>query len=247
METEQSKLPYKQWFYVATITIAVLFFINLYQGCESNRALASKDKMYEAISNSLKTWKDKRGLSYSEKKIVETKDPNEFLAIQTKDKEILSLQALVKQYKGQLGKQGSVTHFAGEIVVDTFYTKPIIQYVDKSFYKDSIVNKWIDWKYKVKRDIKDSIDFKLKLNYEYAIINKEKSNGLFKKPTPYAEVVNFNPYSKTVSLTTYRVVNDIKTRKFGIGIIGGYGALLTTEPNLGWFIGAGGSYNLIRF
>ncbi len=243
-------LQYRKWFFIASAIAITLAFLTLFSDCEHNKALAEKDSMYEAISDSLKTWKDKDGKQHSEKQIVQSDDPDDFLKVKSNDAEVLALQKLVKQYKSQLGKQGSIGLIKGETVIDTFYTKPIVIYLDKFFYKDSIKNKWIDWKYKVRRDTitqKDSVDFNLKLNYEYAVIYKELSKGWFKKPVPYAEVVNYSPYSKTLSQTVYRVTNDVKPKRFGIGPIGGYGAFLNSEPQLGWFVGVGGSYNLIRF
>jgi hypothetical protein len=92
---------------------------------------------------------------------------------------------------------------------------------------------------------KNDIQFKLKLSYEYAIINKEKSNGWFKKPTPYSEVVNYNPYSSTLSVTSYRVTNDIRPKKFGIGPVFAYGIGANFTPQ--FFVGAGINMNLIKF
>lgn len=248
METQKPILSYKQGFYIAAIGVLLLVIANLYQGCENKQALAEKDSMYEAISDSLKTWKDKDGIEHSEKQTVQSNNPNEFLKARSNDAEVIALQKLVKQYKKQLGKQGSVALIKGETIIDTFYTKPIVTYVDRTFYKDSIKNKWIDWNYKVARPekaTKDSVNFKLKLNYEYAVIYKEESNGWFKKPTPYAEVVNYNPYSTTVSLTTYRVVNDIKTKKIGIGTGFYYGIGNNFQSQV--LLGVGVQYNFIRF
>lgn len=232
---------------ICLVVIGILLFL-LFRSCNANGELQVNNDAYKALNDSLKTWQDSQGLSHSEKQIIETSNPKSFLEIQTKDKEILRLQKVVSQYKKELGKKGSVTYVEGETVIDTVYTKPVVVYLDRSFYKDSLNNKWVDWKYSVKRDTltnKDQVDFKLKMHYEYAIINKEKSNGWFKKPTPYAEVVNYNPYSKTLSLTTYRVINDVRPKKIGIGPVLSYGIGTEFIPQI--FVGVGISYNLIRF
>ena len=228
---------------ICLVTIVILLFL-LFKSCDVNKDLQTENIAYEVLTDSLKTWKDQQGLSHSEKQIIETKDPKTFLELKTKDKEILRLQEVVKKYKKKLGKSGSVTYIEGETIIDTFYTKPIVLYKDQLFYKDSIKNKWIDWRYEVSRGEKDSVDFKLKMHYEYAVINKEKNNGWFKKSTPYAEIVNFNPYSSTLSLTTYKVVNDIKPKRFGIGPVIAYGIGSNFTPQV--FIGFGANLNLIQ-
>lgn len=228
---------------ICLVTIAVLLFL-LFKSCDANKDLQIENTAYEALTDSLKTWKDQQGLSHSEKQIIETKDTKSFLELQTKDKEILRLQAVVKEYKKKLGKSGSVAYVKGETVVDTFYTKPVVVYKDQLFYKDSIQNKWIDWRYKVTRGAKDTVSFKLKMNYEYAVIYKEKDNGWFKKATPYAEVVNYNPYSSTLSLTTYRVVKDVRRKRIHVGPVIAYGIGYGFVPQV--FVGFGANLSLIQ-
>jgi len=231
--------------YWKEITIVILIIITLLsvRTCNSYKADAQEStNLVESLNDTMKVWKDKKGVTHSEIKINETSNPNDFININSKDPEIIALQELVKKYKSKLGKDGSVTRFVTETVYDTVYTSKFKPY-GKYIWKDSINNKWIDFKYKV--DTLKHIDLKLKLIHEYAVINKEKSNGWFKKPTPYSEVVNYNPYSTNLSQTTYKVINDVKPKKFGIGLQFGYGvgANLTSSP----YIGIGGSYNLIKF
>jgi len=238
----------KKIYQVLSIVLAIILLLSL-EKCQSRgAAIAEKEALSEALADSLVVWKNKQGIEHAEKQILQTARVKDFLKLKTKDKEILRLQAEVEKYKGKLGKSGSVTIVTGETVIDTFYTQPVVIYKDNIFHKDSIKNKWIDWSYKVTRDtLKDKNDviFRLKLNHEYTVINKEKSNGWFKKPTPYAEVVNYNPYSSTLSVTSYKVTNDIKTKRFGIGPVFAYGIGANFTPQ--FFVGAGINMNLIKF
>jgi hypothetical protein len=235
--------------YLIIIVLLVIALFLSFKQCESRGvSLAENHNLNLALADSLKVWKDKQGVEYAEKQILQTARVKDFLALKTKDKEIIRLQKEVTKYKDKLGKSGGVTVITGETIIDTFYTQPIVVYKDNVFHKDSIQNKWIDWKYQVVTDTlknENVIDFKLKLNYEYAVINKEKSNGWFKKPTPYAEVVNYNPYSSTLSVTSYRVINDTKPKRFGIGPVFAYGIGANFTPQ--FFVGAGVNINLIKF
>lgn len=231
------------------IVLGVLILIGyILKGCEAEKKLGELQNLNKASEDTLKVWKDRQGIEHAEKQILQTSKIKDFLALKTKDEEILRLQKEVEKYKNKLGKSGSVTIVKGETVIDTFYTKPMIVYKDNFFYKDSIKNKWIDWSYKVTTDTlksKNNVQFGLKLNHEYAIINKEKSNGWFKKPTPFTEVVNYNPYSSTLSVTTYRVINDIRRKNWGIGP-GAYLGLNSTFT-FNYYLGVGVQYSIIRF
>lgn len=235
--------------YIAVIVALILLLLFSLQQCQVKKNfLAEKEALLEAANDSLKIWKDKQGVEHAEKKILETSNVESFLNLKTKDKDILRLQEEVSKYKNKLGKSGSVSVIKGETVIDTFYTQPIIKYKNDLFYKDSIKNKWVNWVYEVVKDSTKNVNdikFNLKLNYEYAVINKEKSAGWFKKPIYYSEIVNYNPYSKTLSLTTYKVTNEFKSKKWSIGptISWGISSQFTMQPS----IGIGLNYSLIRF
>jgi hypothetical protein len=231
---------------VIIIILTILLLITGYIAQKNRQDLVEQANLVSSLNKDMVVWEDKKGITHSETQIIETRNTKDFLALKVKDGTITALQEEVKKYKNQLGKNGSVTKIKGDITIDTVYTKIIVK--DNNFiWKDTISNKWLKWGYSVKKDTlnKAEVNFKLKLMYDYAVINKEKSNGWFKKPTSYTEVVNYNPYSSTISQTTYRVTNDIKPKRIGLGIIGGYGVgpeLIFTP-----IIGVGLSYNFIRF
>jgi hypothetical protein len=230
---------------VIIIILTVLLLITGYIAQKNRQDLVEQTNLVSSLNKDMVVWKDKKGITHSETQIIETRNPKDFLALKVKDRTITALQEEVKKYKNQLGKNGSVTKIKGDITIDTVYTKIIVKN-NNFIWKDTISNKWLKWEYSVKKDTlnKAKVNFKLKLIYDYAIINKEKSNGWFKKPTPYSEVVNYNPYSSTISTTTYRVTNDIKKNHFKLAPYVGYGATLIDDVvKVGPQAGFGLTYN----
>lgn len=226
-------LDYK-WIIIGVLVISSLLSV---QSCYNNKyEAAEQTELVRSLNDSLTREKNKKGQEVVGKTIIQA-DPKDFSKIQSQNKDIQELQKIVAEQKKQLGKKGAVTYVKGETVIDTFYAKSV------SFkWKDSIKNKWIDWKYKVDSN---GVVFKLKMNYEYAVILKEKSNGWFKKNTPYAEVVNYNPYSTTISTTTYRVSKDTQeTKHLKLAPYIGYGAtLIGQDLKVGPQAGFGLTYN----
>ena len=82
------------------------------------------------------------------------------------------------------------------------------------------------------------------INNMYSVNVVNPKPKLFKKnELPYAEVINYNPYSTTESTKTYRVTIP-KDKKFGLAIQVGYGI---TGTSLSPYIGIGLGYNIIKF
>lgn len=249
METQTNSEEKKKIFFKTAIIMTVLFaLISLAQFCKHQKDEQLNANLISALQDTLKTFVDKDGLQHSEKQIIQTENPEDFIKLKTKDKEIADLQALVKQYKNELGKHGSAMILKTESSIDTSYSKATT-IKDKAFtWKDSIHNRWLTFDYEVHKDSlndKAQVQNSIKFVGEYYVINKEKSQGWFKKPIPYAEVVNKSPYSKTLSQTTYQVINDYRTKRFGVGPVIAYGVGLNFQPQV--FFGAGVHWDLIQF
>jgi hypothetical protein len=197
-----------------------------------------------AISAKPAIWKDKDSAIHHVSAPVIAKDPKEFLKIQAQDKIIQDLQVQVAKYKKQLGKAGSVTVVQGTNTIDTVYVAvaPI-----SLNWKDSIHNKWINWDYSVIRDStqKARVKFKLQTIDDLVIINRVQSNGWFKGHTVVTEVVNKNPYSKTVNSASFNIDTKVPKRPWSIGPYVGYGFGDGITPNVS--IGIGLQYGFIRF
>ena len=209
-----------------------------------------KNKEYvstiENLKGELKITKDSEGRQSARIDFVEAQNVNQLLKIRTSDFEVKELQSLVEKYKSELKKKGSATIIKGETVINTI-TKEVIVKGD-SIYPTYIgtvnLQEWVVAKIEAS---KDSIGLDLKVKNDYlVVIGREKSGFLgLGKGTPFVEVTNNNPYTETKSIITYSVTDE-KPRKFGVGIIAGYGVTavnIVPQPMLG----VGLSYNLIRF
>lgn len=199
----------------------------------------------EHVAVVAKVWKDKDSATHTVNTPIIAKDPSAFLKIEAQDAIIKNLQTEVAKYKKQLGKQGSVTVVQGTNSIDTVYVK-VVAPSPNFVWNDSLHNKYLDWTYKVEKDsTKANVAFKLKTIDDLVIINRVQSNGWFKGHRVVTEVVNKNPYSKTVNSATFNIDTKVPKRPWSIGPYVGYGFGDGITPNVS--IGVGLQYGFIRF
>ena len=228
---------------ILMVIIAILYFTNIsYQKEAKENA-----NLVISLNDTLKTWKDKDSLSHAKIQIIETKRTKDFLSLQSKDEEIIKLQKTVKQYEKQIKNQGSVTNFTSETKIITKDSLVTDSVCGKCSFYFSNSNPWFSVDasiYPTKTPNQLSLSLDLKVKNEYSVILGEEEQGLFKKPKPFVEVLNHNPYSETKSLRTYRVSNNVRVKRFGIGpnISAGF-----DDTGFSWYIGFGLQYNLIKF
>lgn len=237
-----------KWIRIVSIAILVVIIVILYFTNISYQKEAKENaNLVISLNDTLKTWKDKDSLSYAKIQIIETERTKDFLSLQSKDEEIIKLQKTVKQYEKQIKNQGSVTNFTSETKIITKDSLVTDSVCGKCSFYFSNSNPW----YSVDASIHPtetpnqvSLSLDLKVKNEYSVIIGEEKQGLFKKPKPFVEVLNHNPYSETKSLKTYQVSNNVRVKRFGIGpnISVGF-----NDKGFSWFIGFGLQYNLIRF
>ena len=228
---------------ILMVIIAILYFTNIsYQKEAKENA-----NLVISLNDTLKTWKDKDSLSHAKVQIIETERTKDFLSLQSKDEEIIKLQKTVKQYEKQIKNQGSVTNFASETKIITKDSLVTDSVCGKCSFYFSNSNPWFSVDasiYPTKTSNQLNLSLDLKVKNEYSVIVGEEKQGLFKKPKPFVEVLNHNPYSETENLKTYQVSNNVRVKRFGIGpnISAGLDG-----KGFSWFIGIGLQYNLIRF
>ncbi|HPQ78828.1 MAG TPA: hypothetical protein PLG47_00020 [Candidatus Dojkabacteria bacterium] len=237
-----------KWIRVVFIAILVVIIVILYFTNISYQKEAKENaNLVISLNDTLKTWKDKDSLSHTKIQIIETERTKDFLSLQSKDEEIIKLQKTVKQYEKQIKNQGSVTNFTSETKIITKDSLVTDSVCGKCSFHFSNSNPW----YSVDASVSPtetpnqlSLSLDLKVKNEYSVIVGEEKQGLFKKPKPFVEVLNHNPYSETESLRTYQVSNKVRVKRFGIGpnISVGF-----NDKGFSWFIGIGLQYNLIRF
>ena len=237
-----------KWIRIVSIAILVVIIVILYFTNISYQKEAKENaNLVISLNDTLKTWKDKDSLSHTKIQIIETERTKDFLSLQSKDEEIIKLQKTVKQYEKQIKNQGSVTNFASETKIITKDSLVTDSVCGKCSFYFSNSNPWFSVDasiYPTKTLNQLSLSLDLKVKNEYSVIVGEEKQGLFKKPKPFVEVLNHNPYSETKSLKTYQVSNNVRVKRFGIGpnISVGF-----NDKGFSWFIGFGLQYNLIRF
>lgn len=189
-----------------------------------NRERKESLNLINALGDTIKIWKDKDGLNRSKISVLESYRTQDFLTLQTKDKQILELQKRVKEYKDKLKEGSSVTIIKGETVYDTIYeTKDSIREIlGEISIIDTIDNEWITSIFGFN---KDSTLYSLKVRNDYTIVIGEEKQGFLKPRKPFAEVINENPYSVTDTLRTYRVSTNTSSFDMKSATIGGISVL----------------------
>lgn len=189
-----------------------------------NRERKESLNLINALGDTIKIWKDKDGLNRSKISVLESYRTQDFLTLQTKDKQILELQKRVKEYKDKLKEGSSVTIIKGETVYDTIYeTKDSIREIlGEISIIDTVDNKWITSVFGFN---KDSTIYSLKVRNNYTVVIGEEKQGFLKPRKPFAEVINENPYSVTDTLRTYRVSTNTSSFDMKSATIGGISVL----------------------
>lgn len=189
------------------------------------------------LVDSITTYKNKEGQYVATISTFEDSNTDMFLALKTKDQEVIDLQVTVKEYKKKLKEKGSATNVGSETEVDTVFRTTVIVEKDSSItYKSAIpLEPWITGTIVM---TKDSTIIGLKVVNKYTVIVGEDKKFL-RKGVPYVEVTNKNPYTKTTSLRAYQVALP-KPKRIFLGPAVGYGVN-------GPFVGVVVGYGLLRF
>jgi hypothetical protein len=212
------------------------------------------ESILSAIEDTLKTYRGKDNLNRSKISVLETGNVKSFLDLKSKDKEIIALQEIVNKYKKQLSKPGSsATRFISTTTIkDTVGTvnqslTPISNLNDSIFIHYNLSLKddnGVEWVYGSAIADNKYLLLDQKIVNEYSVIIGSESQGWFKRPKPFVEVLNHNPFSETTSLRTYRVTQN-SVKRFGVGPGVYYG--VNSNLDFQWSIGVGIQYNLIKF
>ena len=233
--------------YIIIAVILLLLFEGVVVYRFSNKSKAEDKSLIGSLNAELTTWKDKDSLSHVKIQIIETEKTKDFLSLQSKDKEIIKLQKTVKQYEKQIKNQGSVTNFTSETKITTKDSLVTDSVCGKCSFYFSNSNPWFSVDasiYPTETPNQLSLSLDLKVKNEYSVIVGEEKQGLFKKPKPFVEVLNHNPYSETESLRTYQVSTP-KLKRWGVGPQRGFG--LNSNFTTGAYVGIGLHYSFFNF
>lgn len=225
-----------------------------------DRVIIEKEINEKALTDEVKLGKDKDGNNTAKIASFQTAKVKDFLAIQSKNKEIKRLQDIVSINRDRLGSSGTVTFFDGNTKVvgtvktevtpgkDTYASSESKDEPDTlkkwPIYNASLsLGKWVNAQVTAR---KDSTTISVGVFNEYSIINgadilKKGFLGIGKKTTPFVEVTNYNPYSINSVVRSYNVRQAPATKKWiGLGAQIGYNPL-NGKP----YVGLGVSINPI--
>lgn len=231
---------------IINVILAIIIFYILFVVIRNldNKIVKQKD-LYEAITDSLHTYKNKDSLNVAFIKVMETDRAKDFLEIKNLTGSNLKLQSLIKSQ----GKDIKNLRTALLVATETQYVDTIRDFYpiggdtiifSESVLIDSISNNWIKGKWGFK---KGKSIFQIKTFDEFSIVIKDSKKGT------YAEITNLNPYSSTKDMRVFNVATPKqKKRGFGysIGVAGHYG-YFNKQFDVGPYIGIGINGNLFEW
>ena len=235
------------------LAVAVIIFL-LFNANSWRKQSKEQGDLIEVLGSELITWKNENGMNHAKIRTLTTQKTQAFLKIKSQDSNIIELQNLVKTYKKELKKGGSVTVIKTVTKHDTIYrsTNNTIFTDFNTFVIDTFENIWMKTSFGFKfKEISedgnfkiDSVRFNLKIRNSYSVIIGSEKTKWYGKRKSFVEVINKNPYSSTIALRTYEVATPVPKR-IGLGPVLGYGFSNGFQPEL--FVGFGLQYNLIQF
>jgi len=230
----------------ALLSVAIIFYN---QSKKSKSNFKEQVELYNAISDTLKTWKNKDSLNVAKIQVMQTDKKSDFLTIKNLTGNNLELQKLIKNKDKKIQDLNTALILESE----THYTDTIKQYYpiggdtlifSQSVLLDTINNEWINSIYGFNKGFSY---FDLKVKNKYSLIIGYEGKTLFKQGIPYAIVTNLNPYTTTSDLRVYQV-SVPKQKRFGISFQTGFGGIYNLRTNnigYGPYVGLGINYNII--
>lgn len=232
--------------------IIILLTLVLFKACEREQRRQQHDQgLIEALCTTVETYRDSAGRQHARILAFEVESAQSLLRLQAQDSLIIRLQQTVRQYKGRLKSQGSVTAVQTNTNVDSHEqtTATRAGHDGRPVYEHHLelggVPAW------VVADIEsgpDSTRLRLRVRNEYhVVLGAERQpglRGLFQRPRAHAEVVNLNPYTETTGLRAM-VVTAPRPQRLGIGPQVGFGVGHDLKMYL--YVGVGLQYSLIAF
>jgi hypothetical protein len=218
------------------VIIAILVGLNL-RSCDQEK---STNSLLVSLGDTLTVTRDKLGREVAKSTTLSVSSAKQLLDIKSKDSSIISLQALVTDYEGQI-LSASHLHVVTEgtvvtrtiVRVDTVHDQGYPTYTgtfDTPWYSGSVVAN------------KDQVTNNYRVRNKFRIIEGKESNGWFKNKVYKSTVINMNPNTATKEFTTVVVTETPKRFTFGMQI--GYGLSIPTfKPTA--YVGGGVNIHLI--
>lgn len=240
---------------VILIVLAGIFFLGRYTG--HKKAESASETIILALNDTLSSYKYKVGdltkTAFEQAQVITTQKE----AIKNGDIERKELRALNLKYVNEINKLSlqvdtlleNVSHNGTIIVIQQETIDSLNRDINRVKVSQKAIllpfeftkaDKWLDLKGNFDKDGK--LDVGLKLTADVNVWT-----GLDKKTKQYKSVVTTDcPYINVLNIKSQKF--DIKKpTRWGIGINAGYGIILDKDVHLAPYLGAGASYNIIRF
>lgn len=213
--------------YEIIITIITLFLLTtLFRLIiNNNKKLDDINNLYKKAQDTITNYRNDLGQQVSKISVLECEKESYFLAIKSKDEEILQLQKIVRSESKKRHDVETAIVFKNNTICelrDSLQNK-IIGYTKDSaqlypIYEKSISDEWIDENIRLG---KDTFAQKLVVKNSYEIVIGNEPDGWFKKKL-FGEITNLNPNSATTTMKVYqkkKVKNKTLIRSLEVGII----------------------------
>lgn len=226
----------KHWKIAVILVLAALGGFFFWQNQNNLNKLDTSNSIIKGLNDSVKVYKDKQGREHAEIGVIEVTDPKDFLILENLKGENKKLQDLVKEYKKKLKEGSSVTYVESETKTDvTVPTKVDTIEVEKvkyltytsEFDKDG----WVFGKVIAKPD---STFIDVGVKNEFGLVIGQHKRGFLGlgKPETFADVVSYNPYTKTNKVKSLQVKVQNPNRIYWLGggiVIGIVGGILIAK------------------
>lgn len=249
---------------VLLITIGALGWL-LKQKTET---IVERDNQIVFLTDTLEVTTNAKGQAVGKIARLEASSAKSFLEIKNLKGINRQLQDVVDRNKDRLGSTGSVSIIGSTTKINETVATTKVTPKESEFRPDTssllgkkvdtiyvypeyqaVVNlgRWINAKITANRD---SSTLAANIVNEYELVLGEdpiKGTGFLgigRKYQPFSEVTNLNPYSKDPVVKTFSIKNNIKPKRLGIGLIGGYGFGFKVQQT-DFFIGAGLSFKIL--
>lgn len=230
---------------VAMIAIAIIIF----QKQKIDNVESEKENIAKALTDTVKVFRRQDGSLKATITAFQTQKKKDFLRIQSGDKEIQRLQAIVKEYGSKLNSGTAATFTATTSATATSPTMVLagdtIKFKDTVYLYPTYVSKFQLGKWISGNTVatKESTTVNLRTYNEYDVVVGESKGGFFKNREVYADVITHSPYDSINKLRAYKV-SVPPQKRLGLGLSAGYGFNFQAKPMI--YIGLGINYNLIN-
>ena len=233
------KIMYKK--YIPYIIIVILIILYL-ERCGKTGDLQS---INVALNDTLTITTDELGREKAKIAIIVGNSRRDLLKIQSKNKSIKALQAIVKANKGIVAATVLSNSTVGRITSnstisgrDTVYLEGGIEIYPT--YWTMFTDEWQDFNVFANKDTFD-IEYKVFNKYDITQAYQKPKKGLFQRKVPMITVHNLNPHTQTNELKSFAIKPKPRKITLGVGVYGGF-QLSNGQPAV--IVGGGVQYNL---